>query len=339
MALKHALFLALGIVIVISFASFFMIESFFNQTIIGINKFIYSLKYLNKYLLFKQLNLIYLGIGGLREEVADQFQRHESDIDHSQTPLLYDLRTFGVSSLIKDLSAKSNNFNITKYKEEKFLSNDNLITDNNVPSLQEKIINGKGQLELESVKISQDINNNMIKNNNSTKSISNKRRLDNLIKKEVTVLVYDNIKGYLNWLQPWFVTAVHDKCSTTCIITVDKTQINKADLVVFHAPTHGKGSGVPRMPLSQTKNSIYALISLEQPRYATILNDKKALSNFDILATYSQSELYPGTTIPNLPLSYFPLNIMSIESILQTPKTFLEKTGMCFKIFCILLNN
>jgi hypothetical protein len=35
MAIKHALFLALGIVIVISFASFFMIESFFNQTIIG----------------------------------------------------------------------------------------------------------------------------------------------------------------------------------------------------------------------------------------------------------------------------------------------------------------
>jgi hypothetical protein len=246
------------------------------------------------------------------------------------------LRTFGVSSLIKDLSTKSNNFNITKYKEN-LENNDNIITDNIVPSLQEKIINAKVQLE--SIKISQDINENMIKNNTMI-SINSRRLgiLGNSIKKEVTILVYDNIKGYLNWMQPWFVTAVHDKCSTACTITTDKTKINKADVVVFHAPTHGKSTSFPKMPLSRkNQNTLYALVSLEQPRYAVLLQDTKALSNFDLLATYSQQEYYPGTSIPNLPLSYFPLNIMAIDSILQPPKTFLEKTGMLIiKLFTIL---
>jgi len=33
-------------------------------------------------------------------------------------------------------------------------------------------------------------------------------------KKEVTIVVYDKIKGYLNWLQDWFRAAALEKCNT-----------------------------------------------------------------------------------------------------------------------------
>ena len=67
---------------------------------------------------------------------------------------------------------------------------------------------------------------------------------------------------------------------------------------------------------------------MEQPKYATILNDKIDLQkNFDLLATYSLSTVYPGTNIPNLPLTYFPLNLLAVESVLQPPRPFHKKTG------------
>jgi hypothetical protein len=104
-------------------------------------------------------------------------------------------------------------------------------------------------------------------------------------------------------------------------------KISSADIVIFHAPTHGRGNG-PRFPDSKLPNAIYVLLSLEQPMYANILNDKENLNkNFDMLATYSLAPIYPGTKVPNLPLTYYPLNILSVEAVMQPSRPFSKKTG------------
>ena len=62
--------------------------------------------------------------------------------------------------------------------------------------------------------------------------------------------------------------------------------------------------------------------------YATILNEHQFLKqHFDLLATYSQETIYPGSSVPNLPLTYFPLHVYDPSSIQSTPKTFKQKDG------------
>ena len=107
-------------------------------------------------------------------------------------------------------------------------------------------------------------------------------------------------------------------------------------MILFHAPTHH--NGIPSRKNKQSSSSsslagakkkpIYTLISMEQPKYALILQNKKLLEeSFDLLATYSLKNFYPGTSIPNLPLTYYPLHILALESILQQPKPFMHKNG------------
>lgn len=103
-------------------------------------------------------------------------------------------------------------------------------------------------------------------------------------------------------------------------------QLTNADIVVFHAPTHGQVS--PAIPTRHPANLIYAMISLEQPNYAKVLSRISYLeSHFDLLATYSREYQYPGSNVANLPISYFPLNIVSINSMIQASKPFAKKTG------------
>jgi hypothetical protein len=67
---------------------------------------------------------------------------------------------------------------------------------------------------------------------------------------------------------------------------------------------------------------------MEQHKYAKILSDLPLLKrHFDLLATYSLQSHYPGTTVPNLPITYFPLNILSAESVRQPARPFREKDG------------
>lgn len=67
---------------------------------------------------------------------------------------------------------------------------------------------------------------------------------------------------------------------------------------------------------------------MEQPRYAPLLNNIDFLNqNFDLLATYSFEPKYPNSNVPNMPISYFPLNILSPKSILQPTRSFQEKNG------------
>jgi|MDTB01.2.fsa_nt_gb hypothetical protein len=138
----------------------------------------------------------------------------------------------------------------------------------------------------------------------------------------VKIVVHDRIRGFLNWLQPWFVEAARNQCSTRCVLTEDKGQMRSADIVVYHAPTHAMVSQKPN------DHAIRLFISMEQPKYAKFLQRTDYLEkNFDLISTYSMSSTYPGTRVPNLPITYFPLNILSPEAVLQPSRPFQEKNG------------
>lgn len=139
------------------------------------------------------------------------------------------------------------------------------------------------------------------------------------------ILLFDNIKGYLNWNQKWFVKAVLHKCKQPCTITDDKKQGSDANVIIFHAPTHKKIMTPPR---GTKRNSLKILVSLEQGEYAPLLMDHSYLkSNFDATMTYSMNKSYASTGIDNVPLTYFPLELFSPQDILKPEVSFRQKTG------------
>lgn len=169
------------------------------------------------------------------------------------------------------------------------------------------------------ISLSQEILDIQSGNNTS----NHRRHLATDLKKEIIqVLIFDRVKGYLNWVQDWFIQAAIRKCSTRCILTDDKSELPNSDVVIFHAPTHEK------LPKRYSSNAIFALLSMEQPKYARVLNNIDYVeNNFDLLATYSMEPIYPGTNIPNMPITYFPLNLMSINSVLQPARPFESKNA------------
>ena len=93
-------------------------------------------------------------------------------------------------------------------------------------------------------------------------------------------------------------------------------------MVVYHAPTH---TGVSQKP---NQHALRMFISMEQPKYAKFLQRTDYLeNNFDLISTYSMANTYPGTRVPNLPITYFPLNILSPEAVLQPSRAFKDKNG------------
>jgi hypothetical protein len=77
------------------------------------------------------------------------------------------------------------------------------------------------------------------------------------------------------------------------------------------------------------KKQIYALISMEQPKYAPVLTRTRYLQNhFDVLMTYDMGGTYLDTQIDNIPLSYYPLNIVAMEAVMQPPRPFRDKFGV-----------
>lgn len=144
----------------------------------------------------------------------------------------------------------------------------------------------------------------------------------------VRIVVHDRIRGYLNWMQEWFQEAAKTRCSTRCLISEDKSPaaLASADVVLFHAPTHGKQGHM--LPPKKPAGATYAFVSMEQPKYARYLADRAYLQrSFDLLLTYVQAPIYPGTTLPNLPLTYYPLNIVPADAILKPAKPMAQKTG------------
>ena len=151
-------------------------------------------------------------------------------------------------------------------------------------------------------------------NSNSSSLIPFSRQLQTSRKRpSVTIIVYDKIRGYLNWMQDWFRQAALKKCSTRCYLSENKDDLSYADIVLFHAPTHGT------VPPRYKNNLLYVLLSMEQPLYATILSNHQYLNkNFDLMVTYSSKDYYPNTDIPNLPITYYPLNILTPHAVSHT---------------------
>jgi hypothetical protein len=98
-------------------------------------------------------------------------------------------------------------------------------------------------------------------------------------------------------------------------------------MIIFHAPTH-KGTIGNNLRTKVPKSALFAMVSMEQPNYAPTLQDLSYLQkHMNLMVTYSLSTNYPGTKIPNLPISYYPLHILSAQAILKPSRSFTEKTG------------
>jgi hypothetical protein len=67
---------------------------------------------------------------------------------------------------------------------------------------------------------------------------------------------------------------------------------------------------------------------MEQPLYAPVLQRLDYIQkNFDLTITYSLQNTYPGTKVPNLPITYFPSHILPIEYVYKPGLSFKEKDG------------
>jgi len=87
----------------------------------------------------------------------------------------------------------------------------------------------------------------------------------------ISLHMFDPIRGYLNWMQPRFIEHARSQCPTTkCVITAKPKD---ADMIIFHAPTHGKSSR--RFPAAGNvkPGAIFTLFSMEQPQYARFLKN------------------------------------------------------------------
>jgi len=113
-------------------------------------------------------------------------------------------------------------------------------------------------------------------------------------RRTITVLVWNKIRGFLDWLRPDFKRDAREKCSTKCIFTDDKRELKNAHGVLFHAKTHSM-SDFPRGKTNPKQK--YMMVSLEQPSYAPLMKQKKYLDKFDYILTYDLDSTLPIITI------------------------------------------
>lgn len=70
------------------------------------------------------------------------------------------------------------------------------------------------------------------------------------------------------------------------------------------------------------------MLSMEQPKYAHVLQQVDYLEQYiDLMITYSLQPTYPGSKIPNLPITYYPSHIVPPTAVLAPEKSFDSKTG------------
>lgn len=100
---------------------------------------------------------------------------------------------------------------------------------------------------------------------------------------KVTVLVWNKIKGYLDWLRDDFTRDALQHCSTECVFTSDKRAMTRSAGVLFHVKTHSK-SDFPNKRAHPAQK--YMMVSLEQPAYAPLMKHPAYTSKFDYLMTY-----------------------------------------------------
>jgi hypothetical protein len=165
----------------------------------------------------------------------------------------------------------------------------------------------------------------------------------------IKIVAYNTIVGYLNWHEQFFTDYISTKCHRNCAFSIDprdvlflsscllsslslipslllSSQTKDADVVVFLASTFHRSS--PQFPHKAKPSTLFVLHTMEQPMYATMLTDHQFLKqHFDLLAMYSQETIYPGSGVPNLPLTYYPLHVYGPDAILSPMKSFKEKDG------------
>ncbi len=109
---------------------------------------------------------------------------------------------------------------------------------------------------------------------------------ENSEKRVCNVVIFDQVKGYLNWGQEWFKEAAAQQCSTRVVLKESKSPSpgKDAHVVVFHAPTHKKhilptgrrpkiGSSTATATTGNSSSgstasngALFAMFSMEQPK-------------------------------------------------------------------------
>lgn len=98
-----------------------------------------------------------------------------------------------------------------------------------------------------------------------------------------------------------------------------------ADVLLFHAPTHTHRVS-PITSSASVKTPMKVMVSMEQPKYAPVFADTAYLqATMHLLVTYSLAAVYPSTSIPNLPITYYPSHILSPSAVLTAPRA--QQTG------------
>jgi hypothetical protein len=160
----------------------------------------------------------------------------------------------------------------------------------------------------------------------SPPNASTTRALSTLPKETIKIVTYNNIRGFLNWHEEFFFKYISTQCKTNCIFSMDSKDIPDADVVIFLASTFHRNS--PLFPKKGKDTTLFVLHTMEQPMYVPMLNDFPYLKqHFDLLAMYSQEPIYPGSGVPNLPLTYYPLHVYEPTAVLSPIKSFSEKNG------------
>lgn len=78
------------------------------------------------------------------------------------------------------------------------------------------------------------------------KSSFNKLSISGMTTSEITsrptvrIVIFDKVIGYLNWYHDDFKQDAEEQCATKCIISNRRDEVSLADVVIFHAPTHGR---------------------------------------------------------------------------------------------------
>eukprot|EP01039_Chlorochromonas_danica_P009570 gene9570-10577_t len=143
--------------------------------------------------------------------------------------------------------------------------------------------------------------------------------------KPCKIVIKDNIRGFLNWQQEWFIKATSSK--GVFLLAANHKDQQNADVWLYHAPTHQVRLSPLTSSTIPTNKPVRVMVSMEQPRYAPVFADLAYLkSTMHLLVTYSLSPIYPDTKLPNLPITYYPSHILSPNAVLRPPD-MVSKTG------------
>lgn len=112
-------------------------------------------------------------------------------------------------------------------------------------------------------------------------------------RRRVEVVIWNKIRGFLDWLRPDFVSSARERCATECVVSSDRQRLSHADGVIFHAKTHSTTD----FPRKKPPGTQYLLVSLEQEKYAPLLRQRNYMSRFDGILTFNLNSTLPMITV------------------------------------------